>query len=59
MGDLMLEHFEGFLLAEGRFERAKAKGGAMSANLCGLKNSVLEPVLCGLVEVLLSFSFLF
>jgi hypothetical protein len=31
----------------------------MSANLCGLKNSVLEPVLCGLVEVLLSFSFLF
>ena len=31
----------------------------MSANLCGLKNSVLEPVLCRLVEVLLSFSFLF
>ena len=27
IGDLMLGHFEGFLLAEGRFERRKRKEG--------------------------------
>jgi len=33
IGDLMLEHFEGFLLAGERVERRKAKGGVMSARL--------------------------